>query len=125
MQIAAHLEAAGVEPDRPVNIHLTGCHHSCAQHYIGDIGLIATKVAVGDDAIEGYHIHVGGGFGARQAIGRELFRDVPATDAPLVVERMLRAYLANRASAEETFQDFIKGNTDASLHKLFDCTVIQ
>jgi ferredoxin-nitrite reductase len=26
--------------DQPVNIHLTGCHHSCAQHYIGDIGLI-------------------------------------------------------------------------------------
>ena len=29
---------------QPVNIHLTGCHHSCAQHYIGDIGLIACKV---------------------------------------------------------------------------------
>ena len=22
--------------DGPINIHLTGCHHSCAQHYIGD-----------------------------------------------------------------------------------------
>ena len=29
--------------DGPVNIHLTGCHHSCAQHYIGDIGLIACR----------------------------------------------------------------------------------
>ena len=26
--------------DTPVNIHLTGCHHSCAQHYCGDIGAI-------------------------------------------------------------------------------------
>src|SRR5207248_5014209 len=25
--------------DTPLNIHLTGCHHSCAQHYISDIGL--------------------------------------------------------------------------------------
>ena len=30
--------------ETPINIHLTGCHHSCAQHYIGDIGLIAAKV---------------------------------------------------------------------------------
>ena len=33
-----------VEIDTPLNIHLTGCHHSCAQHYISDIGLIAAKV---------------------------------------------------------------------------------
>ena len=33
-----------VDLDMPLNIHLTGCHHSCAQHYISDIGLIAAKV---------------------------------------------------------------------------------
>jgi ferredoxin-nitrite reductase len=125
MRIAGHLEAAGVELDRPVNVHLTGCHHSCAQHYIGDIGLIATKVNVGDDAVEGYHVHVGGGFGPRQAIGRELFRDVVASDAPQVVERMLRAFVANRGSADETFQDFVKDKTVESLRELFDCTVTQ
>ena len=35
----------GCKLDAPVNIHLTGCHHSCAQHYIGDIGLMAREVA--------------------------------------------------------------------------------
>ena len=34
---------ARVALDAPVNIHLTGCHHSCAQHYIGDIGLLACR----------------------------------------------------------------------------------
>ena len=29
---------------QPVNIHLTGCPNSCAQHYMGDIGLLGTKV---------------------------------------------------------------------------------
>jgi ferredoxin-nitrite reductase len=125
MRIAGHLEELGLKLDRPVNIHLTGCHHSCAQHHIGDIGLIATNVNVGEDAVEGYHVHVGGGFGPRQAIGRELFRDVVASDAPRVVERMLRAYLANRASASDTFQDFVKGKTVDSLRALFDCTVTQ
>jgi ferredoxin-nitrite reductase len=35
-----------VQLDQPVNIHLTGCPNSCAQHYIGDIGLLATQVKV-------------------------------------------------------------------------------
>ena len=39
-----------VELDTPLNIHLTGCHHSCAQHYISDIGLIAAKVPGGERA---------------------------------------------------------------------------
>ena len=32
--------------DTPLNIHLTGCHHSCAQHYISDIGLIGAQSAM-------------------------------------------------------------------------------
>jgi Sulfite reductase, beta subunit (hemoprotein) len=39
--------------DGPVNIHLTGCHHSCAQHYIGDIGLLACKVQTSEDGDTG------------------------------------------------------------------------
>jgi ferredoxin-nitrite reductase len=94
----------------PVNIHLTGCHHSCAQHYIGDIGLIGARVPINDegDTVDGYHLLVGGGFGADAAIARELFRDVKAADAPQTVERVLKAYLANRASETESFLDFAK-----------------
>ncbi len=43
------MSSRGVALDTPVNIHLTGCHHSCAQHYIGDIGMIACKVPRGED----------------------------------------------------------------------------
>ena len=50
------------------------------------------------DTVEGYHILVGGGFGPDAALGREIFRDVKAEDAPATVERMLKAYLAHRAS---------------------------
>src|SRR6059058_3384329 len=53
-----------VEMDKPVNIHVTGCHHSCAQHYISDIGLIGARVPVNEeDTVEGYHLFTGGGFG--------------------------------------------------------------
>jgi ferredoxin-nitrite reductase len=96
--------------DGPVNIHLTGCHHSCAQHYVGDIGLLAAKIAVNEDGdtVEGYHIHVGGGFGPDAALGRELFHDVKAEDAPRTVERILQAYLAHRSGTQETFLAFAR-----------------
>ncbi len=99
-----------VSLNAPVNIHLTGCHHSCAQHYIGDIGLIGARVPVNDDGdtVEGYHLLVGGGFGTDATIARELFQNVKAEDAPRTVERVLKAYVTNRASEDETFLDFAK-----------------
>jgi ferredoxin-nitrite reductase len=118
-EIADYLEPR-LELDQPINIHLTGCPHSCAQHFIGDIGLLATKVAVGDDVIEGYHIYVGGGYGEQQGIGREIYRNVPAADAPAVIERVLRAYLAGRQSPQESFREFVRRLPTDALIQLFD-----
>jgi ferredoxin-nitrite reductase len=118
-EIAQWCEAR-VAIDTPVNIHLTGCHHSCAQHYIGDIGLIACKVEEGEEQIEGYHITVGGGFGTEAAIGREIYRDVKAQDAPRRVERMLKAYLANRQASTETFLAFSRRQDVDALKTMFD-----
>jgi ferredoxin-nitrite reductase len=64
LRLADYLEAR-LAVDLPINIHLTGCHHSCAQHYVGDIGLLACKVDLdkegGEDSVEGYHVYIGGG----------------------------------------------------------------
>src|SRR5206468_1172764 len=99
--LGAHLNKT-VQLDSPVNIHLTGCPNSCAQHYIGDIGLVGAKVQVSEegDTVEGYHIHVGGGFGPDATLGRELYRDVKAEDAPKTVERVLKAYFAGLLSLD-------------------------
>lgn len=106
--------------DGPLNIHLTGCHHSCAQHYIGDIGLLAARVAINEegDTVEGFHFYTGGGFGADAAIGREVYRDVKAEDAPRAVEALLRAYLANRASPDETFAAFSRRHDAETLRTM-------
>src|SRR5262249_47600292 len=108
--------------DGPVNIHLTGCHHSCAQHYIGDIGLLACKVQTSDegDTVEGYHIHVGGGFGPDATIAPEIYHDVKAEDAPRTVERLLKAYLAHRASPQESFLAFTRRHEIDALRALVD-----
>ena len=114
-----------VELDGPVNIHLTGCHHSCAQHYISDIGLIAAKVpgASEDDQVEGYHLFTGGGFGPDADIGQEVFHDVKAEDVPKRVEGLLKAYLAKRTSPEETFLTFSRRHDGEALRKLAEAEV--
>jgi ferredoxin-nitrite reductase len=110
-----------VDIDVPLNIHLTGCHHSCAQHYISDIGLIAAKVPSGSDGeemVEGYHVFAGGGFGQQAEIGREIYRDVKAEHAPRVVENLLKVYLSHRTSPDENFLSFARRHDGESLRKL-------
>ena len=96
--------------DTPVNIHLTGCHNLCAQHFVSEIGMLACKVQESEEgeAVEGYHVLIGGGFGPYAALGRELYRNVKAQDAPQTVERILKAYLAHRASKDESFIAFAR-----------------
>jgi ferredoxin-nitrite reductase len=96
--------------DTPVNIHLTGCHHSCAQHFVSEIGLLACKIQENEeaDSVEGYHILVGGGFGSNAALGRELYQNVAAEQAPRTVLRILKSYMAHRASRDESFLAFAR-----------------
>ncbi len=120
--IADHLDRC-LTLDTPINIHLTGCHNSCAQHYIGDIGLLGAKVAIsedGEETVEGYHVFIGGGYATDAALGREFRRDVVAEEVPALVERLLRVYLASRQSPEETFQQFTARLDMAQLQQLVD-----
>jgi ferredoxin-nitrite reductase len=122
----SHAEAiaAWCEPrvalDSPVNIHLTGCHHSCAQHYIGDIGLLACKISTSEDGetVEGYHLHAGGGFGTDAGLAQELYRDVPAADIPQLIERLLKTYLSHRISPDEPFFAFARRHAPDALRNL-------
>ena len=105
LALADYLEPR-VPLDKPINIHLTGCHHSCAQHYIGDIGLLGCQAENAEgDFVEGYHVHLGGGYGPDDdgqgaSIGRVLAESVPFEDVPPMIEAVLRTYLDNRDGAE-------------------------
>ena len=113
--------------ETPVNIHLTGCHHSCAQHYIGDIGLIGARIPVNDDGdtVDGYHLLVGGGFGTDATMGRELFQNVKAEDAPRTVERVLKAYVNHRTSEDETFIAFAKRTEIEDLKRMTEMELVR
>ena len=109
LAIARYVEAQ-LALDTPINVHVTGCPNSCAQHYVGDIGLLACRVPVSplsDDTVEGFHVYVGGGFGADAGIARELRRDVPVEDCPALVAGLLRVYL-DRRRVNEPFLAFAR-----------------
>jgi ferredoxin-nitrite reductase len=105
--------------DQPLNIHVTGCYNSCAQHYIGDIGLLATKVPVGEEMVEGYHVYIGGGYGEEREIGRELYKNVVADDIPPLVERMVLGYLNHRRGPDESFHDYTRREPTETLLQHF------
>jgi ferredoxin-nitrite reductase len=117
LELTKHLEKR-LELDQPVNIHLTGCPNSCAQHYMGDIGCLGVKARVGGESVDGYHVFVGGGFGKNQAVGRQVFAGVTATELPRTLERMLRAYLRRR-QGRETFQQFTSRLDVGRLQEMF------
>jgi ferredoxin-nitrite reductase len=117
LQLAEYLESR-LQLDQMVNIHLTGCHHSCAQHYIGDIGLLGTKVPVGDEMTEGYHLFVGGGYGEHREIGRQLAASVTIDDLPPMIEHLLSAWQTQRTVANEPFRDWVRAKSVEELQVL-------
>ena len=70
--------------------------------------------------VEGYHLFTGGGFGPDADVGQEVYHDLKAEDAPQTVERLLKAYLAHRASPDETFLTFARRHDGETLRKLAD-----
>lgn len=114
---AAALGAAlrGLLPaDAPLNLHFTGCPHSCAQHYCGDLGFLGAKLP---DGSEGYHVVVGGGMDHEQGLARELLRHVPAAGLADLVRRLLATYLARREGAE-TFARWTRRHSVDELKQL-------
>ncbi len=107
-----------IKLDRPVNIHVTGCPNSCAQHYMGDIGLLGTKVKVAGESRDGYHVFVGGGFGANQAVGRQVFNGIAFDSLPPLIEKMLLGYLRHRGEGE-SFQAFTARHDLNTLQAIF------
>jgi ferredoxin-nitrite reductase len=118
LALAEHLNKR-VQLDQPLNIHLTGCPHSCAQHYIGDIGLQGVKVNGGGGvSAEGYNLVFGGGFGADSAVAKEVFKGISFAEIPALLERVLKTYLTGRKSGE-SFASFTRRHEVKQLQEMF------
>jgi ferredoxin-nitrite reductase len=118
VELAKHLEKK-VKLNHPLNIHLTGCPNSCAQHYIGDIGLLGAKVSQGGNPVEGYHVFMGGQCVDGAAIGREVFHGIAFNELPALLEKVLLAYKAYRENEAETFAQFTARHSVKQLQEFF------
>jgi ferredoxin-nitrite reductase len=100
VELANRLDAR-FKIDQPVNLHVTGCPHSCAQHYVGDIGLLGAKV----NGEEGYQVVIGGGSDLEQGLARELIPAIAYSDLPPAIESLCAAYM-ERHDPGESFLAF-------------------
>jgi ferredoxin-nitrite reductase len=96
---------------QPVNLHVTGCPHSCAQHYIGDIGLLGAKVG----GEEGYEVSLGGGSDQDQGLARLLIAGIKFAELPPVMERLFAAFEAQRVDEAETLLAFTRRHSIEAL----------
>jgi ferredoxin-nitrite reductase len=112
VELAKHLDSK-FKIMQPVNLHVTGCAHSCAQHYIGDIGLMGVKVG----GEEGYQVVLGGGSDQDQGLARELISAIRFVDLPPVMDRLFTAYTTLRAD-DESLLAFTRRHTLGELKSL-------
>jgi ferredoxin-nitrite reductase len=114
--LARHLER-NAPLDGPINIHVTGCPNSCAQHYCGDIGLLGVGSSQNGEPVEAYNVLFGGGMDQQQALAEEAYRAVPAAQLPALLTRVMRAYLSHRRGSE-SFNEFIRRHGVATVTQL-------
>jgi len=103
--IAERVDALRIEHDvGPLQIKISGCINACGHHHVGHIGILGLDRA----GVETYQITLGGDatetaeIGGRTGPGFSYDEIVPA------IERLMLAYLEERASDQETFLQTVR-----------------
>jgi len=98
-----------------LRLHLDGCPHACAQHWVGDLGFQGTTVRdENGKRHQAYDVFLRGGMGPGAAIARPVFRRVPTEELDATVEGLVAAWLDAR-SPDESFKAFCDRSTDDEL----------
>jgi sulfite reductase (ferredoxin) len=100
--------------DQQLKLHVTGCPNSCGQHWIADLGLEGKKIKKDGRMVDAYYFCVGGAVGQHQAFARPIGYRATAEETPEAIERLLRAYEAERLPGENLRQFFAR-HDDAAL----------
>lgn len=94
------LRAAGLDHVGPLSINISGCHNSCAQQQLADIGLSGQVRRVGQDEAPGYRIVLGGGISPDGARFGEYVAKAPAKRIPEVIVALVGRFTREHAVGE-------------------------
>lgn len=108
------LKDSWISPE-PLNINITGCPHSCAQHLIGDIGLLSTNYEENGETKDAFHIYLGGGFAENGVIGKLFLKDVPEFLVGQVLGKMIEVYEQNKGY--KTFHEFLMQESETQFQR--------
>jgi sulfite reductase beta subunit-like hemoprotein len=114
-RLVGHLETTFGDQVAELRLHLDGCPHACAQHWVGDLGFQATT-GKNDEGqrISAYDIFVRGSLGPAPLVGGSLFRRVASEQLEPAVEGLVRGWLEQREN-NESFTDFQRRLADDQL----------
>ena len=114
-RLIEHLEGRFGSRIAELRLHLDGCPHSCAQHWVADLGFQGTTARDAEGARrQAYDVFLRGGLGPDAAIARPLFRRVPTEVLDDAVTGLVGGWLEGRRQGE-TFAAFSTRLSDEEL----------
>jgi ferredoxin-nitrite reductase len=101
-----------------LRMHLDGCPHACAHHWVGDLGFQGTTVRDAEGKRrQAYDVYLRGSLDRPAAIARALFRRVPTEELDDAVVGLVGGWVDERVE-RETFRSFCDRTTDDELGRL-------
>ena len=101
-----------------LRLHLDGCPHACAQHWVGDLGFQGTTVRDEEGRRrQAYDVYLRGSLDRPAAIARPVFRRVPTEELDDVVVALVGGWVDARGDGE-TFRSFCDRTSDDELARL-------
>ena len=88
LDTARHLEKT-LGNTTPLTMRWSGCQNGCGNHTTADIGFLGKKVQRDGKTIEAVDVFVGGRSGPDARPGKKLLEDVPCTELPQVLEKLI------------------------------------
>jgi ferredoxin-nitrite reductase len=101
-----------------LRLHLDGCPHACAHHWVGDLGFQGTTVRDAEGKRhQAYDVFLRGGLDRPAAIARPVFKRVPTEELDDTVIKLVAGWVDARTEGE-TFRLFCDRTADDELARL-------
>jgi ferredoxin-nitrite reductase len=117
LSIVEHLEREGLG-ESPLNIALSACPNTCANHSTADIGLQGCKVKVAGTTVDAFNVFYGGATGHDTAFGEQVFRQIPGDQINGYLAYGVKVFQRRRGSGE-SFAAFCRRHGATALEAMF------